>query len=227
MKKHVENTLELTDVYKKIDNWAKDNDFNETKSTATKESFNFTFTKNYGKFLKFRGGLFLVLLLVSALVTARYQIEDKVPQKKTTIIAQQKNHSKNQEQRNYSGNRGAFQEGFERGWSETWEKVEKIDRQLRKVSKELDKVDPLLDEIERLATHKTRDFSSQLSILLLAILFPGVYVAYYNYKKHISMKFCVNINTIRKGGKTDIQISSKSDFQELKNDIVKLYNAFF
>ena len=177
MQRHIENTLELTDVCKKIENWANDNDFDEINSTATKETFNTIFTKNYGKLLKFRWGICVSLFFIGAIFGAIYQSKSKI---------KQKNHSTNME---------AFQKGFQQGFQ-------------------------MVDNLTN-PSHPAKD----LSTMLLTILFPGGYIAYYFYKKNRGMKFRVGINTVRTNDKTDIKIKSESDFQGIKTDIAKLYNA--
>jgi hypothetical protein len=206
MQRHIENTFELTDVYKKIENWAKDNDFNETKSTATKESFNFTFTKNYGKFLQLKWGILISLLFIGSIFGMIY--ENKYHPRELTELEKQREYLDNLPQEQYSTGIEALQGGLNRGILEGVQLGREFSASI--------------DEITNPAPQKT----AAVDTILLAILFPGIYIAYYNYQKNRGMKFCVNINTIRVSGKTDIQISSKSDFQELKNDIAKLYNAF-
>lgn len=100
MQRHIENTLELTDVYKKIENWAKDNDFNETKSTATKESFNLTFTKNYGKFLELRWGILVSLVFIGSIFGMIY--EKRYHPRELTLLEKQREYLDNLPQEQYS-----------------------------------------------------------------------------------------------------------------------------
>jgi hypothetical protein len=192
MQRHIESTLKLPDVNKKVVKWAYDNDFNETNSTSTKESSNVIFTKNYGKSLKFHGGIFIGFLLIGIIVGVVAQGGDKSHQKKSSIIEQQRSYP--------AGNMGAFQEGFDKGLSAT------------------------LGKWQNPSPQKTAGLPTDFLVVLVIMLFPGMYIVYYYYNKNIGMKFLVKINTLRTDGKTSIQINSESDFQELKNDITKLNN---
>jgi len=59
----------------------------------------------------------------------------------------------------------------------------------------------------------------------LVLLFPLCYIGFYFYKKNGGMKLQASINASLLDGKTDIQIKSESDSEDLKNDILKLYNS--
>jgi len=63
------------------------------------------------------------------------------------------------------------------------------------------------------------------TLALLALAFPLGYVAYYFYSKSGGMKVQVSVTASSADGKTEVQIKSEADTDELKSDMVKLYNS--